>query len=218
MCQRPGQCPSGLYTERAGERWVPCRKSPWGCAPGKESLLIGLVNPLYGVKPGLGSGWAGLVSAPSAHTPQHSEISVEAFKSRTFPQKTFCNTSSVLSKQEHSLEELSPESSSLQSGTLPPCCDDRAFWGLSGVAVAILLPTLLCHSCWLLRSWLLPQRMAPSSFAAGATFWGFVWGCFGETVSSSAIKHFHSQDLVIVAPRWEVNSCCCIFLLPTRQK
>lgn len=126
LCQSPGQCPSGLYPECAGGRGVPCRKSLKGCAPAKESLLIDLLNPLYGVKPGLGSGWAGLVSAPPAHTPQHSEISVEAFKSRTFPQKTFCNISSVLWKQKCSLEELSPARSCLQSGTLPPCCGDRA--------------------------------------------------------------------------------------------
>lgn len=188
MCQRPGQ----LDTQHAG---VLCRRSLWGCAPAKGSLLISLLNPLCGVKPGLGSGGAGLVSAPPAHTPQHSEISVGAFKSRTFPWKTSCNTSSVLSKQERSLEELSPESISLQSGTRPPCCGGRAFWGLTGLVVAILLPTLLCHSCWLTQSWLLPQRTAPSSFAAGATFWGFVWGCLGETVSSAAIKCCHSQDL-----------------------
>lgn len=172
-----------------------------------KRILINLLNPLHGVKPGLGSGWAGLVSAPPAHTPQHSEISVEAFKSRTFPQKTFCNISSVLWKQKCPLEDVSPESSSFQSGTPPPCCGDRAFWGLSG---HLSVPQLLVHVE-------LAPSPAPPPLLQGQCSGVFVWGCFGEMVSSAAIKHCHSQNLVIVSPRWEVNSCCCVFLLPTRQ-
>lgn len=42
-------------------------------------------------------------------------------------------------------------------------------------------------------------------------------GLFGRKASSAAIRHCHSQDLVTVAPRWEVNSHCCIFLLSTRE-
>ena len=69
----------------------------WGHAARNESLLIGLLNPVCGVKPCLGLGWVGLVSALlPPHTLQHSEIPTEAFKSRTLPRKTFCNTSSVL--------------------------------------------------------------------------------------------------------------------------
>lgn len=88
---------------------------------------------MSGVKLEPGSGSVGLVSAPShRHTPQHSEILTEAFKSRTFSRKTFCNTSSVLSRQECLLEELSLEGSSLQSGTPPPCCGASAPRGLCG--------------------------------------------------------------------------------------
>lgn len=102
-------------------------ESPWGRAPGNESVLINLVNSMHGVKPCLGSGWVSLISAPPCPIPlQHTEIPMEAFKSRTFPRKTFCNTSSVLSRQERLLAELSPEGSSLQSGTLPPRYGDRA--------------------------------------------------------------------------------------------
>lgn len=147
------------------------------------------------------------------HPPQHSEIPMEAFKSRAFPRKTFCNTSSVLSRREHLLEELSPEGSSLQSGTPPPRYSDRAPRGLCGLVVAVLLPTP--SAPWPLAS----AELAPSP-AGGPLLLrcrGFVWGFFWGRVPSAAIKHHHSQDLVIVAPRWEVNSCCCIFLLPTRK-
>lgn len=153
----------------------------------------------------------------TTHTPQHSEIPMEVFKSRTFPRKTFCNTSSVLSRQECLLEELCPEGSSRRNGTLSPRYHDRAPRGLSGLVVAVLLPTPSA-----------PRPLAPAELASSpassplplrcrAACWGFVWVFFRGRVSSAAIKHRHSQDSVIVAPRWEVNSCCCIFLLPRRE-
>lgn len=167
---------------------------PWGLAPRNQSVLIWVCyTPMSGVKLKPGSGSVGLVSAPShRHTPQHSEILTEAFKSRTFSRKTFCNTSSVLSRQECLLEELSPEGSSLQNGTPPPRRGNRAPRGLCGLVVAVLLPTPsvpqpLAHA-----------ELAPSAASSTlllplrAACWGFVWAFFGGGVSSAAIKHRHS--------------------------
>lgn len=161
-------------------------ESPWGHATGNESVLMSLQNPLSGVKLGLDLGWVGLISAPRLSPPQHREIPTEAFKSRTFPRKTFCNTSSVLSRREDLLEELSPEGISLQSGTSPPRYGDRAPRGLCGLVVAALLPTP--SAPWpLAHADLAPSPAGgPLLLCCRAAHWGFVWGFFGGSISSAA--------------------------------
>ena len=132
------------------------------------------------------------------------------------PGKLFA-TLHQFSRQECLLEELSLEGSSLQSGTPPPRYSDGAPRGCCGLVVAVHLP--IPPAPWpLARAELGPSLPgSPLLLRRRAAHWGFVWGFFGGRVSSAVVKHHHSQDLVMVAPRWEVNVRCCVLLLPTRE-